>query len=80
MDIIEKVKVYYEREYNNLLNGLKNYNWMKSEPDKYIQQTASKFCTIVMFVQDLGIAFNDVIPIYENYCEKFRDLLLTYKK
>ena len=78
MDIIEKVKIYYEREYNNLLNGLENYDWMKSDPHPIIWQLMGEFCAISMFVQDLGVAFNDINPIYKNYCEKFRDLLLTF--
>ena len=78
LDIIEKVKIYYEREYNVLIRGLKDYDWMKSEPRKYIWQLMSEFCDIAMFVQDLGVAFNDINPIYEDYYAKFQKLLLTF--
>lgn len=78
MDIIEKVKIYYEREYNILIKGLKDYDWMKSEPRKYIWQLMSEFCAISMFVQDLGVAFDDISPIYEDYYKKFQSLMLTF--
>ena len=78
MDIIEKVKVYYEREYNVLIKGLKDYDWMKSEPRKHIWELMGEFCAIAMFVQDLGVAFDDINPIYEDYYKKFQNLLLTY--
>lgn len=78
LEILTKVEAYYEREYNILTKGLKDYSWIKSEPYKYIWQSMSECCAIVMFVQDLGVAFDDINPIYENYYKKFQNLMLTF--
>ena len=80
-EVLAKVKQYYKREFESLTMVLSSTYFDKHPVvtrRKYVLDRLHEFCTISMFVQDLGVAFNDINPVYEEYYEKLQNLLLTF--
>lgn len=74
--MLDKVKKFYENEYKSTLN------WLTSEycrtPDNKkssIKNAIQRCLAIALFVQDLGIPFKDIDPLYDKYRTKFYELL-----
>ena len=74
MDILEKVKEYYKMEFNIFLRVLTinkgNDFWWQNLKNNTINNTLSRFLGIALFVQKLGVPYENVSPIYEEYKEK----------
>ena len=64
--ILAMVEEYFEEEFKILKNGLINYDWMKKDPVRFINQTMAGMCSICIFVQKLGVDFNSLNFIYED--------------
>ena len=63
--ILAKVEEYFEEEFKSLNEGLDKYDWMQKDAERYIVQTMSDMCAIVMFAQKLGVDFDSLNNIYE---------------
>lgn len=70
--ILAMVEEYFEEEFKSLNEGLNKYDWMQSDAERYIVQTMSNMCAIVMFAQKLGVDFDSLNNIYEG---KYYDTL-----
>ena len=78
LEILAKAEKYIENEYESLCDGLKRYEWMKADRKRFIHQSMSACCAIIMFCQDLNVEYEPLSKLYEPYYEKFRNLFLTY--
>lgn len=78
LEILAKVEKYFENEYKTLCHILKDCDWAKSNPQRFIHQSMSACCAIVMFCQELNVDYESLNKLYEPYYEKFRKLLLTF--
>lgn len=74
--MLDKVKKFYENEYKSTLD------WLTSEycrtPDNKkssIKNAIQRCLAIALFVQDFGIPFKDIDPLYDKYRTKFYELL-----
>ena len=65
-EILKKAEQHLESSYNSLVEGLNKYEFMKENPERFINQTMAEMCGIVMFVQELGVDFYSVNNIYED--------------
>lgn len=63
--ILAKVEEYFEEEFKSLNEGLNKYDWMQEDPERYIIQTMTSMCSIVMFAQKLGVDYESLNNIYE---------------
>ena len=63
--ILAKVEEYFEEEFKSLNEGLDKYDWMKEDAERYIVQTMSGMCSVVMFAQKLGVDYDSLNNIYE---------------
>lgn len=66
LEILAKVEEYFEEEFKSLNEGLDKYDWMKEDAERYIVQTMSSMCSVVMFAQKLGVDYNSLNNIYED--------------
>ncbi len=74
--ILVKIKEYFAQELKSTNRAIENkWDWFMADKDKYIVQTAHSCLGIVMFAQTLGVAYEDVAPLYDEYREKFKELL-----
>lgn len=78
LEILAKVEEYFENEYNILCYSLKNCEWTKSNPQRFIHQSMASCCAIVMFCQDLGVEYEPLDALYQPYYEKMFKMLRNY--
>ncbi len=75
-EILKKVKEYYEEEYQDTKRCFEiNWNW--STPQELINGSIKRCLGVAQFVQNLGVAYEDIGPIYMEYKEKLENLLTT---
>lgn len=63
--ILAMVEEFFEEEFKSLNEGLDKYDWMQKDAERYIVQTMSAMCAIVMFAQKLGVDYESLNNIYE---------------
>lgn len=68
-EILAKVEEYFEEEFKSLNEGLDKYDWMQEDAERYIIQTMTSMCSVIMFAQKLGVDYESLNNIYEGkYC------------
>ena len=74
--MLDKVKIFYVREYASTIQWLSS-EYCKTAKDKAnsINNAIQRCLAVAFFVQDLGIPFKDIDPLYDEYRSKFYELL-----
>ena len=75
----EKLELYFEKEYQTTVQLLKDDpNWLKGKTKKkeMIWNAVHRCLGAVMFVQELGLAYDDT-KAYDEYLEKFKQLIFN---
>ena len=78
LEILAKVEKYLEEEFKSLCYILKNCEWAKSDPKRFIHQSMAGCVAIVMFCQDLGVEYEPLNALYQPYYEKMFKMLKDY--
>lgn len=72
--MLEKIKEYFETEYKDTVNSIgAHYRWI--EPSKIISQTLDRCFGVAMFAQTIGVKYEDIAILYNEYKEKLEKLL-----
>lgn len=72
--MLEKVKKYFEREYIDVVRAIeRKYNWgtLKS----FVERAITNCLAVAMFAQTIGVSFEEIDPIYNEYKTKLENLL-----
>lgn len=78
--MLDKVKKFYEQEYKDTLNWLGcEYCKTKENKIKSINGAIQRCLGIALFVQNCGVTFEEVNPLYDEYRMKFEELLKRAK-
>lgn len=74
--MLDKVKKFYAQEYKDTLNWLScEYCNTKENKIKSINNAIQRCLAIALFVQNCGVAFEEVDVLYDEYRTKFQELL-----
>lgn len=74
--MLDKVKKFYEQEYKDTLNWLScEYCKTKENKIKSINNAIQRCLAIALFVQNCDVTFEEVNVLYDEYREKFQELL-----
>lgn len=72
--MLEKVKEYFEREYIDTERAIeRKYNW--GTPKSFVERAITNCLAVAMFVQTIGVSFEEVDPLYNEYKAKLENLL-----
>ena len=72
--MLEKVKEYFEREYADTVRAIeRKYNW--GTPKSFVERAITDCLAVAMFAQTLGVSFEEVDPLYNEYKAKLESLL-----
>lgn len=72
--MLDKIKDFFEEEYTSTAEDLKS-PYAKGCERMIVEKTISRCHGVAQFVQDIGVSYNDVIPVYEIYKKKLKCLL-----
>ena len=74
--MLNRAKEFYEKEYKSTLQWLSS-EYCKTPKDKKesIKNAIQRCLAIAIFVQDLGVSFEDIDSLYCEYRTKFYELL-----
>ena len=72
--MLEKVKEYFEREYISTVRAIeRKYSW--GTPQEFVKMGITNCLAVAMFSQSIGVKFEDVDQLYNEYKEKLETLL-----
>lgn len=72
--MLEKVKEYFESEYTDTVRSIeRKYNW--GTPKSFVERAITNCLAVAMFAQTIGVSFEEVDPIYNEYKAKLENLL-----
>ena len=72
--MLEKVKEYFEREYISTVRAIeRKYSW--GTPREFVNMGITNCLAVAMFSQSIGVKFEDLDPLYNEYKEKLEALL-----
>lgn len=72
--MIEKVKEYFEREYKDCVRAIEQkYDF--GTPKDFVWRAITDCLAVAMFAQTIGVKFEEIDPIYNEYKEKLENLL-----
>ena len=72
--VLEKVKEYFEREYVDTVRAIeRKYNW--GTPKSFVERAITDCLAVAMFAQTIGVSFEEVDPLYNEYKAKLENLL-----
>ena len=72
--MLEKVKEYFESEYTDTVRAIeRKYYW--GTPKSFVERAITNCLAVAMFAQTVGISFEEVDPLYNEYKAKLEDLL-----
>ena len=72
--MLEKVREYFEREYISTVRAIeRKYSW--GTPQEFVKMGITNCLAVAMFSQSIGVKFEDVNPLYNEYKEKLKALL-----
>lgn len=72
--MLEKVKEYFEREYIDTVRAIeRKYDW--GTPKSFVERAITNCLAVAMFAQTVGVKFEEVDPLYNEYKEKLENLL-----
>ena len=72
--MLNKIKDFFEEEYTSTARYLKS-PYAKGCERMIVEKTISRCLGVAQFVQNIGVSYNDVIPVYEIYKKKLKCLL-----
>lgn len=72
--MLEKVKEYFEREYIDAVRAIeRKYNW--GTPKSFVERAITDCLAVAMFAQTIGVSFEEVDSLYNEYKAKLENLL-----
>lgn len=72
--MLEKVKEYFERQYIDTVRAIeRKYNW--GTPKSFVERAITDCLAVAMFVQTIGVSFEEVDSLYNEYKAKLENLL-----
>lgn len=75
-EILNLIKEYFETEYQETKMCIeRKYDW--TTPKDLAQGAINRCLGVVQFVQCLGIPYEDLVDVYDEYKEKLEKLLTT---
>ena len=72
--MLDKIKAFFEMEYNSTARFLKT-PYAKGYEEMIVGRTIFRCLGVAQFVQDIGVSYKDISPLYED-CKKKLELLL----
>ena len=72
--MLDKIKAFFEMEYNSTTRFLKT-PYAKGYEEMIVGRTIFRCLGVAQFVQDIGVSYEDISPLYED-CKKKLELLL----
>lgn len=72
--MLNKIKDFFEEEYTSTARYLKS-PYVKGRERMVVDKTISRCLGVVQFVQNIGVSYDDVNPVYEIYKKKLEFLL-----
>lgn len=74
VNMLEKVKEYFEKEYNSTKRAIENH-YSFATPKQFVERSITDCLAITQFAQTLGVSYEDVAPVYEEIKERLENLL-----
>lgn len=72
--MLEKAKEYFEREYVDCVRAIeRKYDW--STPKEFVWRAITDCLAVAMFVQTIGVTYEEIDPLYMEYKKKLENLL-----
>lgn len=72
--MLEKVKEYFERQYIDTVRAIeRKYNW--GTPKSFVERAITDCLAVAMFAQTIGVSFEEVDSLYNEYKAKLENLL-----
>lgn len=72
--MLEKVREYFERQYNDTIRAIEcDYEW--GTPKEFVWRAITDCLAVAMFAQTIGVKFEEVNSLYNEYKEKLENLL-----
>lgn len=72
--MLEKVREYFERQYIDTVRAIeRKYDW--GTPRSFVERAITDCLAVAMFVQTVGVSFEEVDPLYNEYKAKLENLL-----
>lgn len=72
--MLEKAKNFFEKEYKSTEWYLKNRTLFLLSDAQVKEGTVQRCLGVAQFVQQLGVSFEEISPIYDEYKEKIESL------
>ena len=72
--MLNKIKDFFEEEYTSTARYLKS-PYVKDRERMVVDKTISRCLGVAQFVQNIGVSYDDVNPVYEIYKKKLEFLL-----
>ena len=72
--MLEKVREYFERQYIDTVRAIeRKYDW--GTPKSFVERAITDCLAVAMFSQTIGVSFEEVDPLYNEYKAKLENLL-----
>lgn len=72
--MLDKIKAFFEMEYTSTAKFLKT-PYAKDYEEMIVGRTIFRCLGVAQFVQDIGVSYEDISPLYETYKKKLELLL-----
>ena len=72
--MLNKIKDFFEEEYTSTARYLKS-PYVKGRERMVVDKTISRCLGVAQFVQNIGVSYDDVNPVYKIYKKKLEFLL-----
>ncbi len=72
--MLNKIRAFFEMEYNSTARFLKT-PYAKGYEEMIVGRTIFRCLGVAEFVQDIGVSYEDISPLYEDYKKKLELLL-----
>lgn len=72
--MLKKVKDFFEEEYTSTARYLKS-TYAKGNERMVVEKSISRCLGVAQFVQGIGLTYEEVEPVYNNYKKKLELLL-----
>lgn len=72
----QKIRKFFDTEYRSAIRYI---DYLKLEPcftKVVVDKTICRILGVTQFVQDLGVEYKEITPIYDEYKEKLEKLLI----
>ena len=72
--MLDKIRAFFEMEYTSTEKFVKS-SYAKGYEKMTIEKTISRCLGVAQFVQSIGVSYEDIYPLYEDYKKKLELLL-----